>query len=260
MRSKEDELLKIGTSVFVANFPDHFIAKDLWNTYKQYGTSWTLLSLTEDRKQEKRFSFVRFIKIFNVERLVKDFASLSNLKVVLVKDGYDNIKLKYMGGSCVIIEFQSQEAKKRFQSNVGIGTWFSQLQQASIDFIIDGRVTWVKIEGIPLKKWQGFWVRAKEIPGWVPNFMEDNDEETDTDEDTNEGESNGEYVGLKNFLTWEGDSDEEAIPDTKFKEEISKTNVEEVSVWQKDAHSADTFNLYDLLNKKQDENNKGQRR
>ncbi|GJV62644.1 RNA-directed DNA polymerase, eukaryota [Tanacetum coccineum] len=38
MRSKEDEVLKIATFVFVTSFPDHFIAKDLWNTCKQYGT------------------------------------------------------------------------------------------------------------------------------------------------------------------------------------------------------------------------------
>nr|GFC23219.1 UvrD-like helicase, ATP-binding domain, P-loop containing nucleoside triphosphate hydrolase [Tanacetum cinerariifolium] len=36
-RSKEDEVLKISTSVFIANFPDSFGAKDLWNTCKQYG-------------------------------------------------------------------------------------------------------------------------------------------------------------------------------------------------------------------------------
>ena len=62
---------------------------------------------------------------------------------------------------------------------------------------------------------------------------------------------------LKDFSTWEGDSDEKAVSDTKFEEEIPKTNVEEVSVGQKDAHSADPFNLYDLPNKKQDDNNKG---
>ncbi|GJZ47616.1 hypothetical protein Tco_0601448 [Tanacetum coccineum] len=78
-----------------------------------------------------------------------------------------------------------------------------------------------------------FWARAKEILGWALDFVEDKDEETDTDEETNEGESNGED------------------------EEIPKTNMEEVSVGQKDAHSVDPFNLYDLLNKKQDDNNKG---
>nr|GEZ13050.1 RNA-directed DNA polymerase, eukaryota, reverse transcriptase zinc-binding domain protein [Tanacetum cinerariifolium] len=241
MRSKEDEVLKIATSVFIANFPDHFITKDLWNTYKQYGSVVDAFILNRRSKAGKK---PMNIEMENNPALVldnsclnqqgysnflmgkvKDFASLTNLKVVLVKDGYENIKLKYMGGYWVMIEFQSQEAKKRFQSNVGIG--------------------------------KVFWVWAKEIPRWVPNFMEDNDEETDTDEDTNEGESNGEDVGLKNFSTWEGDSDEEAVPDTKFKEEISKTNVEEVSMWQKDAHSMDPFNLYDLFNKKQDENNKG---
>nr|GEY52663.1 nucleotide-binding alpha-beta plait domain-containing protein [Tanacetum cinerariifolium] len=36
-RGKEDEVLKISTSVFVANFLDSFGAKDLWNTCKQYG-------------------------------------------------------------------------------------------------------------------------------------------------------------------------------------------------------------------------------
>ncbi|GKB46498.1 nucleotide-binding alpha-beta plait domain-containing protein [Tanacetum coccineum] len=275
MRSKEDEALKIATSVFVINFPDHFIAKDLWNTCKQYGTVVDAFipnrrskaaSLTKSSKQfnnngenmintgeahkdkeVKGYSnsyanVLRGSQPINMEMennpalvldnsclnhqdysnflmgKVKDFASLSNLKVVLVKDGYDNIKLKYMGGY-----------------------W-----QASNDFIIDGRVTWVEIEGIPLKMWSAntfariaskcgkvFWVHAKEIPRWVPDFVEDNDEETDTDEETNKGESNGED------------------------EEIPKTNVKEVSVGQKDAHSVDPFNLYDLLNKKQDDSNKG---
>ncbi|GJV02728.1 hypothetical protein Tco_1336297 [Tanacetum coccineum] len=36
---------------------------------------------------------------------------------------------------------------------MGVGTWFSQIQQVSHDFIIDGRVTWVEIEGMPLKMW-----------------------------------------------------------------------------------------------------------
>ncbi|GJX26071.1 RNA-directed DNA polymerase, eukaryota, reverse transcriptase zinc-binding domain protein [Tanacetum coccineum] len=36
-RSKEDDVQQISTSVFVTNFPDQFSAKDLWNTYKQYG-------------------------------------------------------------------------------------------------------------------------------------------------------------------------------------------------------------------------------
>ncbi|GKD62451.1 hypothetical protein Tco_0258740, partial [Tanacetum coccineum] len=36
-RTKEDDVLKISTSVFVTNFPEQASAKDLWNACKQYG-------------------------------------------------------------------------------------------------------------------------------------------------------------------------------------------------------------------------------
>ncbi|GJX07771.1 hypothetical protein Tco_0195703 [Tanacetum coccineum] len=98
---------------------------------------------------------------------------------------------------------------------------------------------------------------AKEIPSWVPDFVEDNDEETDTNDETNEEDPNGEDIGLKISSTWEGDSDVEVVPDSKFEEDLHKTNVEEVSVGKNDASSEDPFNIYDLLNKKKDDNNKG---
>ncbi|GKB24958.1 RNA-directed DNA polymerase, eukaryota [Tanacetum coccineum] len=137
----------------------------------------TLLSLAEDQRQVKgldlsllsRFQRASLNKssnkfIYNGEKRnnlsdgcsqclmgkVKAFCSLSNLKVVLGSEGFDNIDIRYLGGYWVMIEFLSEEVKKKFQSNVGIGTWFSQLQQASIDFNIDGRVTWVDLEGLYL--------------------------------------------------------------------------------------------------------------
>nr|GEY94344.1 nucleotide-binding alpha-beta plait domain-containing protein [Tanacetum cinerariifolium] len=84
---------------------------------------------------------------------VKEFASLTNLKVVLGKEGYANIKLKYMGGFWVMIVFQDDETKKRFQFNLAVGSWFSQIIQAHNDFVIDERVIWVEVEGVPCKWW-----------------------------------------------------------------------------------------------------------
>nr|GFB63089.1 nucleotide-binding alpha-beta plait domain-containing protein [Tanacetum cinerariifolium] len=80
---------------------------------------------------------------------VKEFASLTNLKVVLGKEGYANIELKYMGGFWVMIVFQDDETKKRFQFNLAVGSWFSQIIQAHNDFGIDERVIWVEVEGVP---------------------------------------------------------------------------------------------------------------
>ncbi|GJX01696.1 RNA-directed DNA polymerase, eukaryota, reverse transcriptase zinc-binding domain protein [Tanacetum coccineum] len=82
---------------------------------------------------------------------VKEFASLSNLKRVLANEGFDNVGIKYMGGHWVMLEFHSDVSKKMFEDNTGAGSWFNQLVQASKEFVIDERVTWVEIEGIPIK-------------------------------------------------------------------------------------------------------------
>ncbi|GKD63370.1 nucleotide-binding alpha-beta plait domain-containing protein [Tanacetum coccineum] len=195
-RSKEEDVMKISTSIFVSNLPDRFGAKDLWNTCQAYGHVIDTYIPNRRSKAGKRFGFVRFIKVHEVDRLVnslctvwvgrnklhanvarfqrdtkanhrhvdnnygrqsdnnvrgkngarnngmpssfaqvirgeqcqmesqtnipsmvldesclnkeeislrlmgkvKEFASLNNLKVVLAKEGYANINLKYMGG------------------------------------------------------------------------------------------------------------------------------------------------------------------
>nr|GEX74003.1 RNA-directed DNA polymerase, eukaryota [Tanacetum cinerariifolium] len=71
-RSKEDDVHKISTSVFVTNFPDGYGAKDLWNTCKLYG--YVVDVFIPDRRTKAG--------------KVKEFASLTNLKVVLEVPGW----------------------------------------------------------------------------------------------------------------------------------------------------------------------------
>ncbi|GJY79632.1 nucleotide-binding alpha-beta plait domain-containing protein, partial [Tanacetum coccineum] len=68
-RSKDDEVMKISTSVFVTNFPDQMRAQDLWHTCKQYGQVVDAYIRNRRSKAGKRFGFVCFIKVFDVERL-----------------------------------------------------------------------------------------------------------------------------------------------------------------------------------------------
>lgn len=242
-------MLRISTSVFVTNFPDKVSAKDLWNACKEYGQVVDSFIPNRRSKIGKRFGFVRFVKVFDVERLVgnlctvwignfrlhanlarfirpgvnknfdngpnkkkdsfegvkkdngvreksisyahivkgrnsehyekednpalvlddscvnqqefsccvngkvKEFGSLVNLKMALRNDGFSDIELRYLGGLWVMIVFTSVESKENFLAKVGTKSWFSQIVQASSDFAVDGRVTWVDIEGIPLKLW-----------------------------------------------------------------------------------------------------------
>nr|GFB82634.1 nucleotide-binding alpha-beta plait domain-containing protein [Tanacetum cinerariifolium] len=46
-----------------------------------------------------------------------------------------------------------QESIKLFRDNVSVGSWFSQIKQASMDFVTEGRIAWVEIEGISFKLW-----------------------------------------------------------------------------------------------------------
>ncbi|GKE60540.1 nucleotide-binding alpha-beta plait domain-containing protein, partial [Tanacetum coccineum] len=84
---------------------------------------------------------------------VKEFASLANLKVTLCNEGFVDIKILYMGELWVMLEFGSQESIKLFRDNVSVGSWFSCIKQAAMDFVTEGRIAWVEIEGIPFKLW-----------------------------------------------------------------------------------------------------------
>nr|GEU39580.1 nucleotide-binding alpha-beta plait domain-containing protein [Tanacetum cinerariifolium] len=271
-RSKEDDVNRISTSIFVANFPDSFKAKDLFHVCKQYGHVVDSFILLKRTKEGKRFGFVRFNNVFNVERLVSnlctiwvdrlkfhanrarfdraplnranahvkniampvkvtnhtacmgdgamgggksyvnvvasnarsgyskdacqnsyvgtvkkkiefrqimkeqhipslvlddtcvldydyslalvgkvsDFGLLNNIKTILIKEGFDNFVLKYLGGFWVIIEFLTKESLEKFKSHVGVGSWFISLEYAHNSFSIDERVVWVDIEGVPM--------------------------------------------------------------------------------------------------------------
>ncbi|PWA74968.1 hypothetical protein CTI12_AA244290 [Artemisia annua] len=407
-RSNEDEVQKISTSIFVTNFPNQFYAKDLWKLCNQYGNVVDAFIPYRRSKSGKRFGFVRFIKVFDVDLLVnnlctiwvdrfklhankarfhrspqnntnphytnkgekefvpnvvnkdsglsgcsnsyihavkrgtqpqivveenkpalvldetclnqedlstslmgkvKEFCSLTNLKVVLDNEGFDNFKLKYMGGYWVMIVFDTEASKEKFKANVGIGSWFSQLHQASTSFHIDERVTWVDIEGIPLKVWtkntfnriaskcgdivhvddqdgtcfhskriciktklvenifesfkiisngKVFWVRAKEVSGWIPDFVDDEEEENDSDGETREDDLHDEKdlhdanAEKQEDVDVEGENDVDAeeVSETIFEKGLSQAQKKDDFIGQNDTHSEDPFNIYNLLNKK----------
>ncbi|GJY80897.1 RNA-directed DNA polymerase, eukaryota, reverse transcriptase zinc-binding domain protein [Tanacetum coccineum] len=74
-RSKEDDVNRISISIFVSNFPDSFSAKELFQTCKQYGHVVDSFIPQKRTKEGKCFGFVRFINVFNVERLVNNLCT-----------------------------------------------------------------------------------------------------------------------------------------------------------------------------------------
>nr|GEZ66046.1 protein kinase-like domain-containing protein [Tanacetum cinerariifolium] len=75
-QNRPEEVQKISTSIYVTSFPDHAKAKDLWNVCKQYDQ--VVDAFIPDRKSKagKRYGFVRFIRVYDVDRLVSNLCTL----------------------------------------------------------------------------------------------------------------------------------------------------------------------------------------
>ncbi|GJT29734.1 hypothetical protein Tco_0910009 [Tanacetum coccineum] len=150
---------------------------------------------------------------------VQEFGSLTNLKVVLANEGFDNIKLKYMDENWVMIEFQIEASKENFKANMGIGSWYG-LKVLLIESPLNGGDL-LHVEDQDEGK--VFWVRAKEVSD------------------------------KHKYATVKGESGVEEVSETIFENEQSQAHKkDDLNIGQNDIRSQDLFNIYDLFNKKQD--------
>nr|GFA76599.1 RNA-directed DNA polymerase, eukaryota, reverse transcriptase zinc-binding domain protein [Tanacetum cinerariifolium] len=78
--------------------------------------------------------------------------------------------------------------------------------------------------------------------------------ESDSGDEHSEGELNGDI--LRSNEDFEGDNKKDVIPDTVFEDNLPKSHDEEASVGQNKVQSEDPFNIYTLLNKKKENNEK----
>nr|GEZ09208.1 nucleotide-binding alpha-beta plait domain-containing protein [Tanacetum cinerariifolium] len=183
-RTKEDEVSKISTSIFVSNFPNSFSSKDLFHACKQYGhvvDSFIPLKQAKDEnlkssrivdKMAKRFNksiHNNFYKTVGNKDIGNSFVNVvkgsgmsldteSTPMIVLDDERLNTKDLSYslMGR---VKEFTSlsnlKKVKDLFKENGGANSWFLVLNQASEDFTLGGRIAWVEVEGIPFKLWSG---------------------------------------------------------------------------------------------------------
>ncbi|GJU40402.1 hypothetical protein Tco_1193359 [Tanacetum coccineum] len=55
---------------------------------------------------------------------VKDINSIPNLRILLAKEGFEHVKLSYLGGLWVLIELDNEGSKQKFLDHVGVNSWF----------------------------------------------------------------------------------------------------------------------------------------
>ncbi|KAL4568139.1 hypothetical protein LXL04_023741 [Taraxacum kok-saghyz] len=172
---------------------------------------------------------------FTLVGKVKEFGSLLKLADVLSKEGFQDVVIRYMGGFWASFEFKNAKLKENFNKHKGVASWFSVILPWTKTFVVDSRVIWIDIEGLPSVAWtpfsfekianrwgdllyaedqndtnlyrkrlcintlstniimetfkvivQGkvFHIRAREVIGWNPEFVEEEEEDDEEENDS----------------------------------------------------------------------------
>nr|GEY08593.1 nucleotide-binding alpha-beta plait domain-containing protein [Tanacetum cinerariifolium] len=175
---------------------------------------------------------------------VKEFALLTNLKTGLLNKGFADLLVRYLGELWVLLEFSSSKTKEAFRVNVGVSSWLSEIKQASLDIIPDGRIVWVEVEGVPLKLWSMNTFR-RIATKWedlidVSDLIEESEEEEQSDVGSLEGDNKI--------------NEDDLCGDNMDMADFPKTIFDESNRQKKDV-SQDPFGIYPMLNKKTNEKN-----
>nr|GEZ83070.1 RNA-directed DNA polymerase, eukaryota [Tanacetum cinerariifolium] len=203
------------------------------------------------------FGFVRFIHIKDVDRLVKNLCTLWTGRLRLHAN---------------VARFQRPPLNK---------AQYVKGEYASNSFVIDERVVWVDIEGVPMKIWTNNtfnkispkwgelsfeedrknmkkkWIRAKKVSGWIPVFLEEDDEEDESDDDTLDNESDEDKIEDDLQAPPVNECNRDAVRDTIFSQsQVTSKQDNETSIEEGEIQSEDPFNIYNLLLKKPSSNNK----
>ncbi|GJS41523.1 RNA-directed DNA polymerase, eukaryota [Tanacetum coccineum] len=181
---------------------------------------------------------------------VKDVSSISNMHIILLKEGFPGVKLSYLGGLWLLIEFDNGSVRDKFLSHTGVKSWFCNIQLASHDFVCDERIVWVDIEGVPLKMWSSnTFVRIAFRLGSSFHLPKDTEYTSDDESIHNNGNTSEGQHNIGNDFNL--DSEVEEVADTIFEDKPESPVNNECHSRDKegDILSPDPFELYDLLNK-----------
>nr|GEY32643.1 hydroxycinnamoyl-CoA quinate/shikimate transferase [Tanacetum cinerariifolium] len=101
---------------------------------------------------------------FSLIGRVKDFASLANIKSVFNNEGFTDNTFNKIAMKCGdLLDIDDQEDTSYHSKRLCIFTKMRSNVLKTFKVIFRRKV---------------FWIRAKEVPGWVPEFMEESDDES----------------------------------------------------------------------------------
>nr|GFB30792.1 RNA-directed DNA polymerase, eukaryota, nucleotide-binding alpha-beta plait domain protein [Tanacetum cinerariifolium] len=191
--SNKDRVKRISHSVFVTNFLESITSRDLWKECSAYGTVVDVFIPFKKSQAGKRFAFVRFIKVFDLDRLVKNLCTIWIGRHHLFANQArferpPKPKLPPHNGTSKNSATQGHSPLGNRSANGHTGSFVNAVNGVSapvnlnsvissspalvlediclvewdfskcaidvpLDFVSDERIAWVDIEGVPLQAW-----------------------------------------------------------------------------------------------------------
>nr|GEV42054.1 cysteine-rich receptor-like protein kinase [Tanacetum cinerariifolium] len=212
-RSKEDDVNKISTSIFVTNFPDQFYAKDLWKACNQYGSVVDAFIPNRRSKAGKSKKFAQRILSTSIIFLIKSKTTIMKNDDVVIMGDFNEVRTQEERyGS--IFNVQGANAFNSFISNAGLEESIL-MREAQFDY------------------------------GPIPFRLNHYDDGLEV-----------ENANKLNYEDAAADSEVEEVSKTIFEKEKSQDHkMDDCNIRQSEIRSEDPFNIYNLFNKKQDNNN-----
>nr|GEW22293.1 RNA-directed DNA polymerase, eukaryota, nucleotide-binding alpha-beta plait domain protein [Tanacetum cinerariifolium] len=226
--SKEDLTLKISKLVFVMNFPDHVTARDLWNVCSTYGQVVDVFIPLKKSKAGKFFSFVRFLKVDNLDRLIDNMCTIwigrfhLHANQVRFQRATRSSSFKSTNANvgsaknsfAFVLKSSNQSPILATETYPAIILDDSCIMDKDMSYSLMGNVKdLIKVKVIV--KGQVYWLHVKKLDAWAPDFSNDSNDFSSSDEDYEDNEvgcSGGKQGSACNFDDEEG----EFVKDTEM--------------------------------------------
>lgn len=75
--------------------------------------------------------------------------TFTNLHTIFCENGFPNIRIKYLGGLHVLIELETDITLEPIFTSTTIMACFNTFKPWDKNFLINNRLTWISIEGLP---------------------------------------------------------------------------------------------------------------
>nr|GEV61326.1 copia-type polyprotein [Tanacetum cinerariifolium] len=221
-RTKEDDVAKVSTSVYISNIPESVFAKDLFMRGNKHKAAYK----NGDDVTKRNFHSIPPVNTKAEENSWGDKSYMD-----AVKGGKQSVGGDSMMHSALVIGDKCRMSKDLSLALLGRVKEFASL--ANLKMAIGNEV---------------------ETARWVPDFTEENDDDDHDDLNSNKYGNDilrsGDVGNFKTGFDTGYDSEEEAVQETFFKKEELVNRLDEED--KVDSHmdkSEDPFNIYLLLNK-----------